>query len=127
MESQPFTVFVARDGVQSSLASTLPPTSPKNNIFREKMLSALADLPARTFTANDLRQFKNEPGVYVNVRLFQTKESHDYVKQRQVLPIINKTETRIRYQKPLVASIESLPILSFSPEKGKELLGEELP
>lgn len=127
MEYQPFTVFVARDGVQSILASTLPPTSPKNNIFREKMLSALADLPARTFTANDLRQFKNELGVYVNARLFQTNEPHDYVKQKQVLSLINRIETRIRYHKYLVASIETLPILSFSPEKCKKLLGEAQP
>lgn len=127
MEYQPYTVFVTRDDVQSILASILPPTSQKNNIFREKMLTELAGLPARTFTSNDLKSFKGEPGVYVNARLFQTNESHDYVKQKQVLSLINRIETRIRYHKYLVASIETLPILSFSPEKCKKLLGEALP
>lgn len=127
MEYQPYTVFVTRDGVQSILASILPPTSQKNNVFREKMLLELANLPARTFTPNDLKSFKDEPGVYVNARLFQTNESHDYVKQKQVLSLINRIETRIRYHKYLVASIETLPILSFSPEKCKKLLGEAQP
>lgn len=127
MEYQPYTVFVTRDGVQSILASILPPTSQKNNIFREKMLLELANLPARTFTPNDLKQFKDEPGVYVNARLFQTNEPHDYVKQKQVLSLINRVETRIRYHKYLVASVETLPILSFSPEKCKKLLGEAQP
>lgn len=127
MEYQPYTVFVTRDGVQSILASILPPTSQKNNIFREKMLTELANLPARTFTPNDLKSFKDEPGVYVNTRLFQTNESHDYVKQKQVLSLINRVETRIRYHKYLVASVETLPILSFSPEKCKKLLGEAQP
>lgn len=127
MEYQPYTVFVTRDGVQSILASILPPTSQKNNVFREKMLLELANLPARTFTPNDLKSFKDESGVYVNARLFQTNESHDYVKQKQVLSLINRIETRIRYHKYLVASIETLPILSFSPEKCKKLLGEALP
>lgn len=127
MEYQPYTVFVTRDGVQSILASILPPTSPKNNLFREKMLTELASLPARTFTPNDLKGFKDEPGVYVNARLFQTNESHDYVKQKQVLSLINRVETRIRYHKYLVASVETLPILSFSPEQCKKLLGEALP
>lgn len=124
MEYQPYTVFVTRDGVQSILASILPPTSQKNNIFREKMLTELTNLPARTFTLNDLKSFKDEPGVYVNARLFQTNEPHDYVKQKQVLSLINRVETRIRYHKYLVASVETLPILSFSPEKCKKLLGE---
>lgn len=127
MEYQPYTVFVTRDGVQSILASILPPTSQKNNVFREKMLTELVNLPARTFTPNDLKQFKDEPGVYVNARLFQTNESHDYVKQKQVLSLINRVETRIRYHKYLVASVETLPILSFSPEKCKKLLGEVIP
>lgn len=127
MEYQPYTVFVTRDDVQSILASILPPTSQKNNAFREKMLLELANLPARTFTPNDLKSFKDEPSVYVNARLFQTNESHDYVKQKQVLSLINRIETRIRYHKYLVASVETLPILSFSPEKCKKLLGEALP
>lgn len=127
MEYQPYTVFVTRDGVQSIFASILPPTSQKNNVFREKMLLELANLPARTFTPNDLKSFKDEPGVYVNARLFQTNESHDYVKQKQVLSLINRIETRIHYHKYLVASIETLPILSFFPEKCKKLLGEALP
>lgn len=127
MEYQPYTVFVTRDGVQSILASILPPTSQKNNIFREKMLTELTNLPARTFTSNDLKSFKDEPGVYVNARLFQANEPHDYVKQKQVLSLINRVETRIRYHKYLVASVETLPILSFSPEKCKKLLGEAQP
>ena len=124
MEYQPYTVFVARDGVQSIFASILPPTSQKNSIFREKMITELANLPARTFTPNDLKQFKDEPGVYVNARLFQSNEPHDYVKQKQVLSLINRVETRIRYHKYLVAAVETQPILSFSPEKYKKLLGE---
>lgn len=126
MEYQPFIVFVTRDGVQSVFASILPPTSQKNSIFREKMLTELANLPTRTFTPNDLKQFKDEPGVYVNARLFQTNEPHDYVKQKQVLSLINQVETRSRCHKYLVASIEGLPVLSFSPEKCKKLLGDEL-
>lgn len=127
MEYQPFTVFVPKDGVQSILVSVLPPTSQKNNIFREKMLTELVDFPARTFTPSDLKQFKDESGVYVNARLLQTKDPHDYVKQKQVLSLINRVEMRIRYHKYLVASVETLPILSFSPEKCKKLFGEAMP
>jgi hypothetical protein len=111
---QPFVVFIDREEAKSVLRSVYK--KPKDALILRSMMESIDKLPSVIFSEKEICRIRKDSGAYVDNRILLRSGVRSYIKRTDVLLVINQ-ENRISFHKRLVANVQGLPIISFSPEK----------
>ncbi|MGN0950132.1 MAG: hypothetical protein ACI4OH_05245 [Mitsuokella sp.] len=120
MMEPPYTVFISKKQVLHIVHTYELDTKPKDKAIKTHLIRVLDMLPTFSMTSALLIRLQKDPDVFLDKRIVLNEQDLiSYIERDSVLRILTSQEAR-KKAKSMVAEIESLPILSFSPKAMQE-------